>query len=221
MMSLLRAITLALLGIALMLPGCGQSAGAAVFMFGLFKRPVVEAEHEFDEGEVVAVLVDDPFDSCFWSEVPQVLTESMVAELDETEAATNLVAPSKVMRLRQLTPDFEERGAREVGKLLEADKVLWMEIQSFYASEDPEDATRAARLSLSVKIINANEDKDRTKVRLWPESPAGYPYEIELGAGAVARAKTRKGVVKALSEEVADRVVKKFYDHKMEDFEKE
>lgn len=217
-MSRLRSaiLLLAFLGI---LTGCGQTGGAALFMFGLFDRPTIEAEYEFGDG-LVAVLVDDPFDTCFWSEVPHELTSAMVTEMDETKAAKDLVSPSKITRLRQLTPDFEERGAREVGKLLGADEVLWVEIQSFYASEDPDDVTRAARISLVIKVINANED-ERTKVRLWPESPAGYPIEVELGAGSVARAKTRKGIVKALSTEVADRIVKRFHDHKMEDFEKE
>ncbi len=215
-----RLSIIVILAFVLTLPGCGQSGGAALFMLGLFERPEVEAEFEFGEG-LVAILVDDPFDTCFWSELPHELTKAMVAEMDDTDAAEKLVSPSKITRLRQLTPDFEDRGAREIGKLLEADEVLWLEIQSFHASVDPEDVARAARISIVIKVINANEEKDRTKVRLWPDSPAGYPYEVELGAGAVARAKTRKGIIKALCDEVADRVVKKFHDHKLEDFEKE
>jgi hypothetical protein len=198
--------------------GCGVSGGQALFMFGLFDRPEIEAKFKLGEGPVV-VLVDDFQELCFWPETPGVLATKTTEELDNKDAAKILISPTKVRQLRQTAPDFDEWGAREIGRKLDADQVLWLQITDFDAAEDAHEVHNAARITVTLKVINALEETDRNKVRLWPPERDGRIVDVEIGAGAVTRAKNRAGIVDALCEKLAEKVVKNFYDRLMEDFE--
>jgi hypothetical protein len=200
------------------LVGCGITGGQALFMFGLYNRPSIDADFKLTKGPV-AVLVDDFEELCFWPEARTMLAEALIEEFRDKKAATQLIAAAKVNRLRQVKSDFDERGCREIGRMLKADQVVWLEVTSFFASIDATEANRAARMGVTVKVINALEEEDRSKVRLWPDSPSGESFEIELGAGMVTRAKSRKAIIKLMCEEMAKEIALRFYDHKVGDFE--
>lgn len=198
--------------------GCGYSGGEALFMSGLFKRPEVKAKFELTDGPV-AVLVDDMQEVCYWPEGKRILAEAVLEELEKTGAAERLVPASKVSRVRQTNADFEQRGCREIGQLVGAHQVVWVRLESFFASEDPTETHSAARMGVTVKVINALEDRDPTKVRLWPKSPSGHAVHAELSGARVVEAKTRRAILQALSEELATALVKDLRDRPMEDFE--
>ena len=206
------AVAVAVLGAA----GCGE----ALFMSGLVPRPKVEAAFKFGDGPV-AVLVDDYQEAFYWPGTANALSDAIVEELLDRGAARTVVPTSAVIRLRQTDPQFDERACTEIGRALKADQVLLVEARSFYATEDPTEEEGAARMSVAIKVINARERKDRRKVRLWPTTHEGYIVQVELGATEITRAKIRDRILRELTQQMAAKIVRKFYDRRMEPFEKE
>ncbi len=198
------------------------SAGCLEFLVasGLFPGPKVEAAFEFGEGPV-AVLVDDYHEVFYWPDTKNTLAESIVEELIDRGAAETVIPTAAVNRLRQTDPKFDERACTEIGRMLKADQVLVVEARSFYAIEDPAEQEAEARMSVSIKVINALEKEDRRKVRLWPRAREGYILEAELIRGELIEAKTRSRILRRLTDRLAEKIVRKFYDRRMDTFEKE
>lgn len=201
------------------LAGCGYSGGEALFMTGLFHRPRIKAGIKLNEG-AVAVLVDDLQEQCYWPEATTILADQVADELKKKRAVKVLIPATKLSRLRQSKPDFDELSARQVGELLGADRIITIDVREFFASVDPTESNAAARMTVAVKVVNPHEKKTRSKVRLWPRSPTGKIAHVELSAAAVTRAKTRVGILRALTGALAEKIVKNFYDRKQEDFER-
>ncbi len=189
-------------------------------MLGLFKRPKMEAKFKLCDGPVV-ILVDDFQEHCYWSEITSVLAEKTTNAIQEHGAAKTIISPIKIRRLRQTTTDYDELGAREVGRLVQAEQLVWLQVVAFDATEDPHEIHAAATLSVTVKVINALEEQDRSKVRLWPSARDGERTDVEIGAAGVAKAKNRAGIVDALCEKMGQKVARHFYDRLMDDFEEE
>lgn len=202
------------------LAGCSYSGGEALFMTGLFKRPQVDADFKLTDGPV-AVIVDDFGELCHWSEAPGVLESRVVDQLSKHNAAKRLISPAKVKSMRQSYPEFDKRGFRELGRLLEADQVIAIEIRAFDASVEVRQVSAAARMSVAVKVIDSREQTESSRVRLWPGSHAGESLSVELDASSVRRAETREGILDKLATELAEKIAQKFYDRPMADFEKE
>ncbi|NOS99742.1 MAG: hypothetical protein HOP29_03855 [Phycisphaerales bacterium] len=188
-------------------------------MSGLFKRPTIEAGFEFGEGPV-AVLVDDFQEQCYWPGATHLLAEKVVQALLDQNVAKIVIPASHMHQLRQGDPDFDEKSAAAVGRLVNADQLLLLEIRSFDATETPTEASAAARMSVAAKVINVLENNDRAKVRLWPRSHEGEVIEADITAAAITRAKSREAILDELTKALAERVVRRFYDRPMEDFEK-
>ena len=83
-----------------------------------------------------------------------------------------------------------------------------------------EDALLAAFFSVRVKVINVLE-QDRSRVRLWPALPRGHLITVSLTGSEVAIAKTRDAICRKLAGNLAVRIAKLFYDHRLGDFERE
>lgn len=199
--------------------GCGYSGGEALFMTGLFKRPTIDAGIKLNQG-AVAVLVDDFQELCHWRETTTILAQEVAGEIKRKNVVSRLIPAARLSRLRQTRPDFGELSAREIGEQLDADRIITIDVREFFATVDPTEAHAAAHISVAVKVLNPREKKSRSKVRLWPKSPTGRIVQTELSAGQVTRAKTRRGILVALCHDLAEKIVKNFYDRKMEDFEK-
>lgn len=200
--------------------GCGYSGGEALFVSGLFPRPKIVAELKLTDG-AVAVLVDDFQELCYWPGATTMLADRVIEELRSHKAAGLLIPTSTVNRLRQSDAEFDEQSCAHIGRMLKAEQVLLIEVRSFYAAENPVEATAAARMSVAAKVINVLEEKDRRKVRLWPRGREGRIVQVELSAADVMRAGSRDGILRALTEALAEKIARHFYDRRMADFEKE
>lgn len=204
---------------SLLIPGCGYSTGEFLFMTGLFNRPTVKAEFKFSDGPV-AIVVDDFQEHCHWPEAKDALAKHIAKELKEHNVVRKLIPQSKTRRLRQTRSNYDELPTREIGELLGAQHVLAIQVEVFRASLDPFEASGAAHMTVTAKVINVLEKKNRSKVRVWPKSPAGKPHFAELSASEVTTEKKRAAILNALTAKLAKKIVRNFYDRKMEDFER-
>ncbi|MCH7701405.1 MAG: hypothetical protein IID37_06930 [Planctomycetes bacterium] len=199
--------------------GCGYTAGQALYWTGLFKGPKIEPEHILED-RVLLILVDDPDERVHWPQTMTYLAESMRRELLDHEVVSHVLAADTVYRLRAAHADFNTRGCREIGRMAGADRVLWLEVRDFYARQEISDIDVAARLAVTVKLIDAGEEEDRTKVRVWPVHPNGRRVSADLTAGEVTRAKGVDRIAHLLADQVADKVAKLFYKHTADDFDR-
>lgn len=209
----------AALAVGLALPfGCGVSGGVLLFHSGMVKSPTTAAEFKLAHGPVL-VLVDD-FDELLDTPERRIqFARQLSDELVTRKAAQTTIRPDIVNDLRREQRDFDQRGCREVGRMAHAEQVVWLRVRDFYAGEEASERGEAAKVTVAVKVINALEEKDKLKVRLWPSSYAGSPVAVELTVGEVGRAGSRDAVTKALGTKLAGQVAKLFYDHSLEDFE--
>ena len=69
-------------------------------------------------------------------------------------------------------------------------------------------------------MLNPAEKTDRTRVRLWPDSPEGHYLSASMTGGAVLKAKTKDAISKELTAKLAVHIARLFHDHEIEDYEK-
>ncbi len=198
--------------------GCGYSQGELLFVLGMGRGAKVEAKFQLTE-EPILILIDDASQRVDWPAAPRYLLDHLSQELLRNNAARRIVPPETAAQLRQTVPEFEKRGAREVGKLAGADQVLWIEVQSFHADELIQEAMEAAHFVVTIKVLNVGE-KRRSRVRVWPVSPAGHRVAVSLAGSEVAIAKTKDGISRKLAESLAFKIGRLFYDHRLGEFER-
>lgn len=198
--------------------GCTPDGGAMLFMLGVGRGEKIEAEFELTT-EPVLILVDDPAGQVDWPPARRHLAEELGQELLRQKAATRIVPPATLDRLRQTQVDFDKRGAREIGQLAGARQVIWIEIREYLGSEDISDAMNAAFIAVTVKVIDTSQEQSRSRVRLYPTGPEGRALNTSLDGATVARLKRRDDIARELSERLSVRIAKLFYDYRLGDFE--
>jgi hypothetical protein len=207
---------------ALALPGlpagCSET-GALLYFLGAGRGRKVEAQYRLGDGPI-AILIDDIEARVDYPPTFGFLFDELAQELLRNKAATKIVPRQTVDQLRQSLPDFEKRGAREVGELAGADQVLWIEVQDFLAEEQVADALSAAYMNVSVKVLNAREKQNRSRVRLWPLNPKGQPVGVTLTASEVQVEKTKKAISQELATRLAVQIARLFYEHRLDDLER-
>lgn len=199
---------------------CGHTQGALLFLLGFGRGALVEPKFQLTQGPVM-ILIDDAAQRVDWPPATRHLFGELAQELLTHKAATKIIPAETIGRLRQLDPNFEKKGCREIGELGGAEQVLWIEVQSFYANEQIQEVNAAAYFTATVKVINALEKERRSRVRLWPTSPQGHLVTVTLTGSEVSLAKTKDAIAKKLAGKLATAIAKLFYQYRLGDFERE
>ncbi|MBN1512052.1 MAG: hypothetical protein JXB13_08555 [Phycisphaerae bacterium] len=199
-------------------PACGPEGGALLYWMGAGQKEKVGAEFTLGPGPIL-VLVDDPEERLSWAEARDLLADETANALLANKATEKVVSNQAVQRLRRSRSDFEDRGCREIGEMLKAERVLWLQVADFFASEETQDLTAAARFAVSVRVINAKA-QTREEVRLWPEEMEGRPVKAELSANEMSRLKGRREITQALTAKLGNEVARLFHEHALDDLMK-
>ena len=197
-------------------PGCGMSGGKMLWAMGFGKAPKIPAQFVLTQGPLL-VFVDDIHDRVDWPQAKSYLFEEVSQALLANGAAAKIVPPEMIDQLRQTLPEFNKRGCREIGEMVGAEQVLWLDVVDFHAEEQFEEASKAAIWSVRVKVINVLEKEQRLRVRLWPQNPDGETLTAELSAAVVSVAKTKDGASKKLAERLGGDVARLFYEHRADE----
>lgn len=203
----------------LILPSCGMSQGAALYLLGFGTGKIIEAQFRLAQGPLL-ILIDDSSQRVDWPPTKRYLFDELAQELLRNQAASKIIPAETLAHLRQIHPDFDKRGCRELGKLAGAEQVLWIEIQSFRAEQRIEEALVAAYFTVTVKVIDAS-GADRSRVRLWPTAPLGQGMTATMTGSEVSIAKTKDGIARKLAGQLAVQTAKLFYNFRLGDFERE
>ena len=199
--------------------GCGYSQGQLLYMMGFGQGREAEAEFKLTREGPVLILVDDFEERLDSPRTRTVLANLLARELEANQAVKEVVPRHRLEELRRRHEDFEERGGREIGEMAGAHQVLWLCVQDFSASPQIEETSAAARMAVTVKVLNVLEKKDKTKVRLWPLQHDGRLVSVDLDANVVVKAKTPEAISKLLAAKLAEKVAKLLYEYPLDDFE--
>ncbi len=180
------------------------------------RREKVAPQFELSGGPIL-VFVDDYNSRVTWPEASDLLEQAVAVELVSHGATEKVLSPDALRRLRQTHTDFEDMYCNEIGRKVGADQILWLEVADFFASEQMSDLTAAARMAVTVKVINPHGTHRDGTVRLWPASRDGHPVRAELSANEVSKVKGRRAIATALTKKLAGEVARLFYEHKLED----
>ena len=94
--------------------GCGMSQGQLFYMLGFGRGKKIEAEFRLTTGPVL-ILLDDPTGAIGQPAARQYLVDELGQLLVKKKAAQKIIPRRTLEQVRQSHPDFETRGAREVG----------------------------------------------------------------------------------------------------------
>jgi hypothetical protein len=192
--------------------GCGPQAGAFLYWMGVGHGQQVDAEFTLSEGPVL-ILVDDFEERLTWAPARDYIAEALAKQLREHQAAQKVISPETLKQCRRTRTDFDDLKCTQVGRLVGADQVLWLEVNDFLAEEEVHEATQAASVSVTVRVINPHEQKDRAKVRLWPTDREGKLVSVKLSPNDVNRLKTKDAIAGELADKLAKEIAKLFYKH--------
>ncbi len=125
--------------------GCGFSSGQLLYIFGVGRPTVVEAQFRLTDRPIL-ILLDDPDGRMDWPPAGAQFVDELAQALLKNEAAEKIVPRQTLDGLRQTLPNFPKRGCREIGELAGAEQVLWVRVRDFVATDQIQEISRAAEL---------------------------------------------------------------------------
>lgn len=182
-----------------------------LYHMGLYPRETVEKKCELTPGALL-VLIDDDHETLDNPRPSQYLSEAIRQELAKHDINQNVIDLRKVERLRQTDSKFDQRGAREIGRQLGAEQVLWLQIQDYAGGIRPEDLDKKARYAVTVKVINTKAEK-KNEVRVWPPSSEGELVQVNANPHEHQKATSEDALAKQLSNKLAEEIVRLFRDY--------
>ena len=156
------------------------------------------------------VFVDDRRNMMHPSRLRLVIASRVTTDLLTKKIVTTLVSPKDVFRVSAANDRYNEPlPIAELGKSVEADVVIYVEMESFGLTNDGKTANPVARCSL--RVISVVENK-----RLFPTDQAVYFVNANLKRVKPHRIASNSEIRKLaeeLAEELGDSIAKVFYDH--------
>lgn len=206
----LAGLTLKLLAVccaASVLSGCPVAAWIATVFTPPKKIP---PQYDLPQDKVVLVLVDDPQYLVGYAPVKFELTR-YINELLEAHRLVRKTIPQKdLLRLIASEPDFNRLPTTQVGKKLQADLVIVVEVDEFSLKDAPLSPVYHGKFKTSVRVVSTKKGK------LWPtDRKRGFPATIveterQEGDGS---SQYEINLAKQMAQKMAGNIVNLFFEH--------
>jgi len=192
-----------------MLAGCGPFIGWAVNAFAPPQK--VEPVYRPPAGKRVLVFVDDLLRPVAYEPIKAELTEQLNRQLTEHDVAKTAVPYEDLLTLQAAMPEFNQLAVSEVARHLDAELVVYLDVDEFALKDDEANPLWQGRLTVSVRVV------DPAAGRLWPDDRAGgYPVPtVEIPAHPHNSPNHGAELSRTLAAQMADRVAKLFYKHEI------
>lgn len=201
--------------LALVSWGCGPRAGALWYFMGGGRGEKIKAQFELPNKPLL-ILVDDDWDLVQPRTARDALVDELATELRRHELVERVTTNEELARIRRAEPDFDKRGAREIGQLANADLVLWLRVVRFSLDDDLEMAYNKAHFAVTVKVLDVHAT-EREQVRLWPKDPDGELVAIEVGPHEIRKCESITQAHQELASAMAFEVARLFYEYREEE----
>ncbi|HPS53692.1 MAG TPA: hypothetical protein PLK08_09080 [Phycisphaerae bacterium] len=183
---------------------------AAVGWFAsLFPTADLPAQYEIPKDQSVLVLVEDPKNIVTYSPIKYELARSVNKLLEEHKACSELISPDSVLHLKSSCTEFSQLSTAEIGKKLDADLVLYIQITTFQLKDSPYDPVWNGKMGATVRVISVNDG------RLWPKDTlGGYPVDDVVRDRHMDTSDNYTEKLSAdMAEELAQNIGELFYPH--------
>jgi hypothetical protein len=202
-----RAAVLATLSVSL--GGCAVISWVTAQFAPPKKVPAV---YKAPKGKKVLVFVDDVRRPVSYEPIKRLLTDRLNEQLDEHNIAGETVPYDRLVDVMAATPSFHRLSVSEVGERVDAELVLYVEINRFSLRDDPDSPLWAGTLDTTVRWMEVGQG------RLWPrDRPRGQPVKpVELPMVDEPSPTYGQKVASELATKMADRIARLFYDHKID-----
>lgn len=193
-----------------LIAGCGEGMGYLAYVFSGPTK--VDPVYSFPEGRKVLVFVDDMTKPVSYVTIKSELTERLNKKLVDNDVAAECVPYEQLLNLMSATPNFNTLSIGEIGAKLQADLVLYVNIDEFTLKEEEGIPLWRGRLKTTLRVIDTKEG------RLWPMDQAwGYPVEaVETPLSSDSSPAYGTIVTKALARKASGEIAKLFYQHKID-----
>jgi hypothetical protein len=202
----------ALLSLALMCSSC-QLLGVVMSQVQAAQKikPVYVPQ---TKGKKVLVFVDDRISPVSYQPIKRLLTDKLNTQLVEHKIAGEVLPYERLLDLMTSQRKFDELTVVEVGKLTEADLVLYVDITAFQLKEDSEIPLWDGKLETAVRWIDVNAATP-AGAKLWPvHKMGGYAVPaVTVQPKADTSANYSSELATSLAEKMADQIAKLFYEH--------
>ena len=205
---------LVLLPVTLLATGCSQ-IGAMMYFAGVGQNQKTPAEYQLPKKPLL-ILVDDDFDLIHPPIARDVLMEAVAQQLREHELADKITSSEELAKIRQVTPDFDKVTATGLGKKVNAEVVLWLQVTRFTLPDELEAAVVPSFFGVSVKVLDVKATK-RDEVRLWPKEREGKVVEATISPHELQNCKNVREAHTVMAQALAVDVAKLFYEYETDE----
>ena len=192
---------------ALFLGGCPLGAFVALFA----KRdPMVsvDPEHELTAGSLL-VFVDSPTERTGLSGIRPLLTRSLDDEISRHDLVPAVVPAGELATLRISTDNFGQLSIVEVGRLLSADQVLYVEVIEFSLGTLVDKPAGRGVARARVMVFDVIQEH-----KAWPKNkPLGHEILVHTPFREPSGQDYRQEFAEDLCERTAESVIKLFREH--------
>lgn len=195
-----------------LLAGLAQSGGCAglKYLVAVMAPPdKIKPLYKLPPDKKILVFVDDIRHPLNYESVKDDLSQRIGRLLMQHKMAKDVIPPDKLLDLASASADFNQMPTPDVGRKLDADLVLYVEIDHFSLRESPDNPLWMGKFAVRVKIVDSKIG------RIWPEDrPNGYPVP-PVETPATANFNESYGAILAakLAQDMAQRVVDLFREH--------
>ncbi len=176
-------------------------------------RPLIEAKYKFAKGKKIAVLIDDYLAPLNNPGMKTDLAKKIGDGLIEAGAirAGDLVSTETIVQIPKDTPQGKKLSIQNIGKQVQADQVLYINIVEFNLQSDPENPLIQPKARAYVKVVNVGDGD-----RLWPVDVTGEPIEAKsrMENELLSDKPDTSKWADRLSILVASEVIGLFFDHR-------
>ena len=185
---------------------CNIAAGVSYI---ISSDPEQKAKYTLEDVRTV-VFVDDQRNVMHPSRLRLVIADKITEELLALKLVTTIVSPKDIMRASASNDKYNQPlPIAELGKLVDAEVVIYVEMESFGLTNDGQTANPVA--SCSIRVINSVENK-----RLFPIDKAADYVSANLkrvNPHRVTSDSENRKLAAELAVELGDSIAKVFYDH--------
>ena len=207
----LRALVLAFFAAAiLVIAGCNYAVPAMWIAQG---PPTKPAEVPLPKDKKLVVFVDDRKSVVSRLQLRALLADDIGTVIKQQGLVTDVVSGRELISyVRRMETSTKRISIEDLGNAVNADIVLYVEMESFTLS--PDGATPKPTAQVRVKVVDV-----KAKERLFPPlgaDPKGYPVTAQvdtLANDAYRTSAARRNAEDGLEKKLADDVSKLFYDH--------
>jgi hypothetical protein len=176
-------------------------------------RPDPEEERQFKLTKApLLLLVEQRADATADPEIRHHLVRKLREELDKKDLNKQIVPEDDVRRLQRTRPMAAQWTEAQLGKALNAQQVLHVQLEPYLVARDTFDPTALSQLSASVRVIDVASGE-----QLWPLEVACREVVFKVEGGDP---ETGYELKNKLAAGLADRIAKLFYTHLITDTER-